>query len=124
MIDTGDIIHLKGNPVPNRETKWVIVVAKEQKWCFCINTENRLMYNCTELKKKSHPFLKNEKHYIACKDVIEYKEDNVTGKYGSLNKDELLALMSHIINNVKTINQNKKLIILKSLQEKVDEFSL
>lgn len=122
IIDTGNIIHLKGNPVPNRETKWVVVVAKEQKWCFCINTENRLIYNCTELKKKSHTFLKNEKNYIACKDVIEYKEDNVTGKYGSLNKDELLDLMIHIKNNVKTINQDKKSIILESLLKKVNEF--
>jgi hypothetical protein len=81
------------------------------------------MYNCIAIKKETHSFLKYNEHYIACKNTIEYIEENITKKYGSLTKDELIQLKKHV-KNVRTINPHNKKIIINSLQYEIDKFTI
>jgi hypothetical protein len=76
--NNGDIIHLNNYPVERRKTKFVLVIDNTEKWCFCINTDNRTSYNCFTIFKKDHAFLQNPEHYIACSNIIKYNQEDIT----------------------------------------------
>lgn len=120
-VSNGDIIHLNNYPVDHRETKFVLVVDNDQRWCFCINTENRLHYNCFVILKHKHPFLKNQEHYVACSKIIKYRQESITKKCSALSLLELEELKEHI-SKVKTLNIYQKNIIVNNLSEQVNKF--
>ena len=121
IVDNGDIIHLNNCPVDHRETKFVLVVDNIQQWCFCINTENRLHYNCFVISKGNHNFLKNHEHYVACANIIKYKQENITKKCSELSLLELEALKKHVL-KVRTLNSYQRDAIVTSLSKQINKF--
>ncbi len=121
IVNNGDIIHLNNYPIDHRETKFVLVVDDVQRWCFCINTENRIHYSCFIISKNNHHFLKNQEHYVACANIIKYRQESITKKCSELSLLELEELREHIL-KVKTLSTYQKNTIEASLSRQINKF--
>ncbi len=124
-INTGDIVLINTSGIQklsdHRYTKYVVVVSDFKQWVFCINTENRILYDTIPISKNNHSFLKNAEHYISCNRYFEFPKENIIKKHGSLDKNELIQLLNKVQSS-KTIPYKQKTLIISNIQEQINKF--
>ena len=124
MFEVGDVLYVYNTAVTPPEHKYSVFVCLNPNLFLLINTKNRKIYNCIPVKQEHNPYLKYDS-FISCNRTFQYTLDQLkeTNKVGCLDFDTLKRLYLHIKDNVNTLPPIEKNIILKQLNDFIEDNS-
>jgi len=94
-----------------RKTKHCVCISVSKNKGLLINTKNRGIYNELEINSETYSFLNGTNRFVACALPIEFKDNEIVKKEGSLNHADMLR----IVEKLKSVKTKQILIQLKDI---------
>lgn len=115
--EIGLVIKIFNSQISPPKHKYMVCVAVTESLFFCINTQNRKIYECVKIEKKHNNFLEYDS-FISCNQAFHFDIQQLKSAVpvGHLAYNDLRLLYNHVKTNVKTLPPQKKQKILEALQ--------
>ncbi len=123
VLDVGSVLYILNGQIEPQNYKYMVCVLVRDNLFFCINTENRKMYECLAITKKNNPFLEYDS-YLSCNRTFQFDSQQLKSAQlvGHLGYDDLVSLYNHIKDSVKTLPKKEKEQILLSIQGALEDY--
>lgn len=99
MLKIGSVIHSFSHDTIPPKNKFGVCVNPYDQLFLLINTENRTIYECVEIKASKYPFLKGSNRFISCSRIFKF---DLSGERFKLIYEIDAEDMSKIYDKIKT----------------------
>ncbi len=122
-VEVGAVYYIYNEQITPANNKYMVCVVVSNNLFLCLNTLNRKMYECIPIYQKTNRFLKYDS-FLSCNRTFHFSDNQLKqAKFvGHLSYENIVALKTHIENNVKTLSPIEKARIIESLSEVLKDY--